>query len=319
MTLPTSTPSPIDPFLKEQGVLLLDGGLATEIEARGVSLDSDLWSAKILQTNPQIIYEVHLDYLRAGADCITTATYQASVQGFVNAGFSAEEAKGFMQQAVSLASDARDEFLRESTDEKRLRPLIAASIGPYGAYLANGAEYTGDYGVSNDLLLDFHAERWAILTQTDADLFACETIPSFQEAEVIKGLLSSTPKVSAWISFSCRDGKHISDGTPIKECAALFARHPQIVGIGINCTPPRYLVSLIAEVKADAPDTPVVIYPNSGEKYDGTLGGWLEDADDLDCCQAAAAWHQQGAQLIGGCCRMGPKDIERMRQGLISK
>ncbi len=313
------TPSPIDAYLEKQGVLLLDGGLATELEKEGFVLDTALWSAHLLSTHPEAIRAVHLAYLDAGADCITTASYQASVGGFLAEGFSEKEARSLIRKAVTLADEAREAFLAQSTlkDAPHLRPLIAASIGPYGASLANGAEYRGNYGVSNQTLRAFHEPRWEILAASPADLLACETIPSYQEAEVLLALLRQTPDRFAWMSFSCRDGTHISDGTPIAECAALFETCEQVVAVGINCTAPHHISSLIDQVRAGAPGKPVVVYPNSGEAYDGTMRTWVGTSDPLDCSRAAGEWFRQGARLIGGCCRMGPQHINAMRAALL--
>ena len=312
-------PSPIDPYLEKQGVLLLDGGLATELEKQGFVLDTALWSAQLLMTHPEAIRAVHRAYLDAGADCITTASYQASKAGFMAEGLSERVARSLLRKAVALANEARDEYLAQSTPQSpaRLRPLVAASIGPYGASLANGAEYRGDYGVSNQALRAFHEPRWEILAAAPVDLLACETIPSYQEAEVLLALLRQTPDRFAWMSFSCRDGMHISDGTPIAACAALFETCAQVVAVGVNCTAPRHLPSLIDQVRAGAPGKPVVVYPNSGERYDGATRTWKGSSEPMDCSRAAGDWFRHGARLIGGCCRMGPQHINAMRTALL--
>ncbi len=225
-----------------------------------------------------------------------------------------------MNKAVALANEARDEYLARSTTKgtTRLRPLVAASIGPYGASLATGAEYRGDYGVSNETLRAFHEPRWEVLATAPVDLLACETIPSYQEAEVLLALLQSTPDRFAWMSFSCRDGMHISDGTPIVECAALLATCDQVVAVGVNCTAPQHIPSLIEQVREGACEKPVVVYPNSGEIYDGATRTWAGTSDPMDCGLAATDWFGRGARLIGGCCRMGPAHITAMREVLLN-
>ena len=316
-----SRPSPIDPFIEKQGVLLLDGGLATELEKQGFVLDTRLWSARLLLTYPEAIRTVHRSYLDAGADCITTASYQASMAGFLAYGLSKREATSLLLKAVALAREACDEYIEglKTGSAAPLRPLVAASIGPYGAYLADGAEYRGDYGVSKHELRAFHEPRWEILASSPVDLLACETIPSFQEAEVLLALLQQTPDRFAWMSFSCRDGAHISDGTPITECAALFDACEQVVAVGANCTAPRYMASLIEQVRAGAPGKPVVVYPNSGEVYDAETKTWAGTADPLSCSLDARDWFRRGARMIGGCCRMGPQHIEAMRDALLNQ
>lgn len=313
--------SPIAPFLEKQGVVILDGGLATELERRGHDLDHPLWSARVglLLKRPEAIRQVHLSYLEAGADCIISASYQASLLGFQAEGLPVNQAKSLIKKTVALACEARDEFLEnfKSHLSQRLRPLVSASIGPYGAYLADGSEYRGNYGVSSDELRAFHEPRWQALADTAADLFACETIPSFQEAEVLLEMMQETPHIPAWISFSCRDSEHISDGTPIVECAELFHRCEQVVAVGMNCTAPRFISALIERVRKGAPGKPVVVYPNSGEAYDVSRRVWVGTSDPVDFAQAAREWRAKSAALIGGCCRTEPAHIKAMREALV--
>jgi homocysteine S-methyltransferase len=264
-----------------RGLILLDGGLATELERRGHDLSDELWSARLLIDEPDEIRAVHEAFVEAGAECVITASYQASVEAL--------RARG--------ADPA--EILLRSVELARGAPLVAASVGPYGAALADGSEYTGDYGDID--LAAWHAERFAILDGSAADLLACETLPSLREAEALAGLLD---RKHAWFSFSCRDGRHISDGTPIRDCAAFLDRFERVAAIGVNCTAPRFVESLIGEVKA-ATSKPIVVYPNSGERY--ADGSWTGSADPFDA--RAPSWIAAGASLIGGCCRTTPPDI----------
>ncbi len=309
--------SPVAPFLEKQGVLILDGGLATELENMGYDLNHPLWSARLLASHPEAIRAVHLAYLEAGADCIVSSGYQASIPGFMAAGMSKEKAKSLLQLTVTLACEARDEYMAAHKDQITLRPLVAAGIGPYGAYLANGAEYHGNYGISKQKLLDFHKPRWETFAGSAADLIACETIPSMEEAEVMLDLIRETPGAFAWISFSCKDDRHISDGTPLVECAKLLKDCNQVIAIGINCTPPRYIASLIEQIRKVASSIPVVVYPNSGETYDAASHSWTGQTDSLDFGKAACDWMLQGAGLIGGCCRTGPDHIRAIRKNLV--
>jgi homocysteine S-methyltransferase len=320
MQLSYSPGSPIAAFFEQQGFVLLDGGLATELEQRGQSLNNNLWSASLLIKNPQEIRKVHLSYLDAGADCIITATYQASIPGFVEEGISEKKAKSLIKKAVEIASEAREQYLDNSMNknQRRIRPLIAASIGPFGAYLADGSEFRGDYSVSTEELRSFHESRWEILGDSSVDIFAFETIPSFQEAVVLLDLLKSTPGIYAWISFSCADDRRISDGTHLAECAELFGKCEQIVGVGVNCTAPKYISSLINQVREGAPAKPIVIYPNSGEVYDESQKSWTGSADRINFGTAAIEWFNLGARLLGGCCRTNPSQIADMRRALLS-
>ena len=308
----------IAPFIQQQGALLLDGGLATQLEGMGRDLDHPLWSARLLRDEPAAIGAVHRSYLEAGADCLISASYQASIPGLLAAGATRQQAGALLQRSVDLACRARDEYC-ENWPDSRLRPLVAASIGPYGAYLANGAEYRGDYGLGAEALRQFHQLRWDILAASPADLLACETIPSRLEAEVLLALLGQRPDITAWISFSCRDGRRISDGTPMADCAALVADCPQVVAVGVNCTPPRYIPALLDEIQKGAPDKPIVAYPNSGEIYRADKRRWSGPSQPFDFARAGTQWVRGGARLIGGCCRTGPNHIKALRQGLVAR
>ncbi len=320
MQVSSSTKSPLTVFLEMQGFVLLDGGLATELEKRGHNLNTKLWSAGLLNSHPDDIGAIHRAYLEAGADCIISATYQATVPGFMEAGLSEKEAKSLIQKAVEIARDARDEYFASCRNGNRgkTRPLIAASIGPYGAYLADGSEFRGNYSISPQQLRSFHETRWEILADSGADLFACETIPSFAEALVLRDLLQATPDVFAWVSFSCIDGQRISDGTPIRECTALFEECEQVVAVGINCTAPKFIPSLITEARKGTPTRPVVVYPNLGETYDDTKRAWIGASESVNFAKAAIEWFQLGARLLGGCCRTTPNHIAEMRSSLLS-
>lgn len=311
----------VDDFLAKQGFLILDGGLATELEGSGYDLKHPLWSARLLIENPDAIRRVHRAYLDAGADCIITASYQASTAGLRAQGLSKIEAESTIARSVTLACQARDEFLQDadSEDTSRFHPLVAAGIGPYGAFLADGSEYRGDYGISERELHTFHERRWHVLAESPADLFACETIPSLPEARVLKKLLRETPDVRGWISFACRDGEHICDGTPLSKCAALFNENEQVVAIGVNCTAPRLIASLIGQVRRGAPTKPIVVYPNSGETYDAENRAWTGVSDPSDFGEAAVGWFKRGASLIGGCCRTGPHHIRSIRAAMMQQ
>jgi len=294
--------------------VLLDGGLATELETQGFDIAGVLWSAALLESNPGAIVAAHRAYLDAGADCIISASYQASRQGFMLLGMSAAAADKLIASSVKLACTARSDFLAVNPATSR-SPIVAASIGPYGAALADGSEYTGSYGASAAELREFHQSRLEILDRSGADVLACETIPDIVEAEVLCELLRdiATP---AWISFSCRDEERISDGTLLREAVALFADHPRVLATGVNCTPPGLISALIGEAQKGAPQKAVVVYPNSGETYHAADNSWSGSACDLDGGFPVSDWHDAGAKLIGGCCRTGPAHIAAIRSRL---
>ena len=311
--------NPIRPFLDQQGVLILDGGLATQLEARGADLHDPLWSAKLLLENPALIQQVHLDYFWAGADCAITASYQATIPGFMRRGLTEAQAIKLLKLTVQLAQTARDEFWRvQQGAEGRIRPLVAASIGPYGAYLANGAEYTGDYDLDEEGLVAFHRPRWEILAESEADLLACETIPSLTEARALTQLLRVTPNRYAWLSFSCRDGRSLSDSTPITECVALLEKMEQVAAIGINCTAPRFIPELISQLFAIT-QKPIIVYPNSGEHYDPITKRWHGLSIPAEFGTYSREWRKGGAAIIGGCCRTGPEHIRQIRDRFRTK
>ncbi|MHC4818560.1 MAG: homocysteine S-methyltransferase [Planctomycetota bacterium] len=293
------TGNPLAPLLDRQGVVVLDGGLATELEARGFDLKDELWSARLLQDDPEAIRDLHRAYVGAGADCVITASYQATVESFRERGLREEEALELLRLSVRLAREANPE-------------LVAASVGPYGAMLADGSEYTGAYDLDEEQLGAWHRPRFEVLDACGADLLACETIPSRLEARALAKLLNKTP---AWFSFSCRDGEHISDGTPIEQCIREAASHDRVVAVGINCTAPRFIVALI-DAARNATKKPIVVYPNSGEHYDAARMTWSGSRDAEAFAEAAVAWRQAGASLIGGCCRTGPAHIAALRARL---
>jgi homocysteine S-methyltransferase len=304
-------------MLDRQGVVVLDGGLATELERRGCDLRDDLWSAGVLIDQPELVRQVHADYLAAGADCIVSASYQATVEGFVKTGMSQAGAERLLQKSVDIALEARDAFWSVPANRQgRLRPLVAASIGPYGAFLADGSEFTGDYDLDEQGLMSFHADRWQLLAASGADLLACETIPSATEARVLMKLLEQTPSAFAWFSFSCCDDTHISDGTELAAIARELSDSDQVAAVGVNCTAPHFISGLITSVQA-VTSKPIVVYPNSGERWEAVGKTWLPGEEAIDLPQASRTWRDRGARLIGGCCRTGPEDIRSIRRHLL--
>jgi homocysteine S-methyltransferase len=304
--------NPVSPFLQKQRFVMLDGGLATEMERRGADLDDDLWSARMLIDSPETIRMVHSDFLRAGADIIATATYQASFEGFAKAGRSSRQAERLMRLSVDLAVLARETFW-SSTDVRhsRLRPLVAASIGPYGACLHDGSEYHGNYGLSRRDLMEFHRPRMEVLAETEADLFALETIPSLLEAEALLRVMEEFPGKYAWLSFSCRNGQEICHGERFADCAALADHAEFLVGVGVNCTAPKFISDLL--VSAAGVNTPLVVYPNSGETWNADGNCWAGEGSGPP---PVNEWYDRGARLIGGCCRTTVRDIADMRAEL---
>ena len=296
--------------------VILDGGLATQLESMGHDIGGELWSASLLASDPRAIVNAHRAYLDAGADVIISASYQASRSGFMSLGYSAEESDQLLLSAVKLGQIACEEYLKTSPPTSK-HPIVAASIGPYGAIMHDGSEYTGDYRVSDEVLTEFHSSRLKVLDAAGADVLAVETIPNFREAEILCGLLE-TVSTPAWISFACCDALKISDGAMLRDVASLFSGHERVHAVGINCTPPEFILPLIGEVRSGAADKPVVVYPNSGETYHSKDNSWSGVACDLENDFNVDEWITAGARLIGGCCRTSPADIYAISRRLVA-
>ena len=302
----------IEQFLQDHKVLILDGAMATELESKGLDLNDALWSAKVLAEQPDVIEQVHYEYFQAGADCAMTASYQATIDGFLKKGYSLAQAEKFITDSVAIAVKARDRFGQDPDNRKgRPYPLIVAAVGPYGAYLADGSEYRGDYVISEQELMDFHRRRMQLLLEAGADILACETVPCLFEAQAMAKAVGEFEGALCWISFSCNSEATICDGTSIAVCAAAMDVFPQVAAIGINCTPPHLLPSLIRAVRT-ASHKPIAVYPNSGEIYDPVTKTWRGTSEEGGFALAAQAWYQAGARLIGGCCRTTPADIAQV-------
>lgn len=299
--------NPLRPLLDSSQFITIDGAMATELEARGCHLADSLWSAKVLIENPELIRDVHLDYFRAGAEIAITASYQATPAGFAARGLSHSDACALIEKSVNLAQQAREAWQQENPAAKNL--LIAGSVGPYGAYLADGSEYRGDYIRTQDEFKAFHQPRIAALLNAGADLLACETLPSFPEIRALLSVLHDYPQARAWLTLTLRDSEHLSDGTPLREVVALAEQSSQVIAIGINCIALEHTTAALRCLQG-LTTLPLVVYPNSGEEYDAQSKTWHQHGAS---CRSLASylpeWLAAGAKLIGGCCRTSPRDI----------
>ncbi|MDP7034692.1 MAG: homocysteine S-methyltransferase [Planctomycetota bacterium] len=300
-------------LLEEHEFLVLDGALATELEARGYDLEDPLWSARVLLEDPDAIRKVHVDYLKAGADILTTASYQATFQGFRERGLSAGRTRDLLLRSVQLAVEAVAEIGGRGKDG-RVGPLVAASIGPYGAYRHDGSEYRGDYEIGTEELVDFHRDRFGCLSATGVDLLALETVPCLSEARAYSHLLREYTAVEAWLSFSCRDDRSLSSGESIQEAVELVDQMERVVAVGVNCTGPQWIDSIVETMKS-ATSKPIIVYPNSGECWDSLSHGWIEKKRPQIGADLLRRWVDAGAQILGGCCRTGP-ELVRLIAGL---
>lgn len=305
--------NPLAEFLARQALIVVDGALGTELERKGCDLNDALWSSKVLLDHPEVIREIHWSYLQAGADCITTSSYQSSIQGFMAHGFDRAGAYALIRKSSELAVAARDEYwngLSASERAQRCKPLVVASLGPYGAYLADGSEFRGDYALDEAVLFDFYRPRIQALLEGGADLLGCETLPSADEALIVLKLLEAEfPEARAWFSFSAKDRAHISNGESIETVVQKIAPHQAVLAIGINCTPPQYIEDLVIRIAKNT-DKLIIVYPNSGETYDAEDKTWHNHSTHGEFAAQAHRWYERGARLIGGCCRTSPREIQ---------
>lgn len=308
-----------------QPVKILDGGFSTQLATHvNDAIDGDpLWTARFLVTNPEAIVATHLDFLKAGADIILTNSYQASIDGFSKyMNMTEEESLNLFSKSVEYAKEAVNLFKKDAKNLKNVteNPLIAGSIGPYGACLHDGSEYTGKYCslVSEEILMDWHRPRIRQLIASGVDLLAIETIPCKKEAEALVKLLKEFPNIKAWLSFSCRDdGKNIADGCNFQNVAIQCykkALQGQILAVGMNCIAPQNVSPLLKGINANSKQefVPLVVYPNSGETYTVETG-WMKTNDSCSLNQFTHEWLNLGVRYIGGCCRTHAKDVAKIR------
>lgn len=285
--------------------VVLDGGLATELEAQGYDLSSSLWSARLLADDPGAIVAAHAAFLSAGAEVIITASYQVSYDGFMASGFERSVVSELLKRSVHLAARARS----AADDPPR---WIAASVGPYGAALADGSEYRGDYDLDVAGLRRWHRPRIAVLGEAEPDLLALETVPCLSEVDALLSEVAGTG-IDCWLSLTC-DGDRTRAGEPAAEAFAMAADVDEVIAVGVNCSDPRDIVSLVR--LAATSGKPVVVYPNSGESWDAQQRAW-QGAGAL-AEEQVSEWVGAGARLVGGCCRVPPGSIARIAAQLNS-
>jgi homocysteine S-methyltransferase len=282
--------------------VVLDGGLASQLEAQGHNINSELWSASLLHDDPNAIVQAHVAYFAAGAQVATTASYQASIDGFVRAGISRVEAQKLIKLSVRLAQQAR------AYCEDDHECWIAGSVGPYGAALADGSEYRGDYDLSVQELRDWHRPRIELLAEADVDVLALETIPCVAEVEALLTEIDGSGQ-PCWLSITCA-GDRTRAGEPAAEAFALARDVDEIIAVGANCIDPADAYALV-RIASQTAGKPVVIYPNSGERWDSSAKAWTGPATFQ--ADQIKNWISSGARLVGGCCRVGPTEIKAIR------
>ena len=276
----------------------LDGGLSTALENNGNKLTTSLWTGELILVNPSEITKAHLDFINAGADIIITSSYQISYLGCSKRGWSESKTDQALRGSTQLAKDA---VLKSGKSVK-----VASSIGPYGAALADGSEYKGNYGVTKSVLKDFHARRLEVLISTSPDLLALETMPDTFEVELLLELLSDCP-IPYWVSYSCKAGNQTNAGQSFTEAVSLAK---DAMAVGINCTSPELITDLLLSTKSDKP---FVVYPNSGRSWNAKTKEWEGSSEAGFDELLIKSWISAGAQIIGGCCGIGADEILNLK------
>ncbi|TFH51997.1 homocysteine S-methyltransferase [Actinomyces viscosus] len=299
--------------LLARGPVVLDGAMGTELDARGVDTHHALWSALALTAAPEAVLAVHADYLEAGARVITTNTYQATLPALIRAGHDAEGAREIIAAGVRLAGEAARRF---EADHPGAQVLVAGGLGPYGAYLADGSEYTGAYrleSLDTPGFRDVHLPRIEVLVGEGVDLFALETLPRLDEARALVAMVADlAPEAECWVSFQVRpDGAHLADGTPLAEAIGWAEGEGAVVAVGINCVAPDVVGRALPVLRA-ATMKPLVAYPNAGDIYDPRAKTWRAGEGGVELAALAPSWIASGVRLVGGCCRTRPAQIREL-------
>ena len=277
--------------------VIIDGGLSTALTEQGYDLTHPLWTARLLTENPDAIVAAHMAFLDAGAEVLITSSYQASVDGFMSNGATTDEARTLLQSTTSLARQAAC----------GRSAVVAASVGPYGAVLADGSEYRGDYSLSNGELVVFHRDRVRLLAETEPDWWACETVPTAAEAVAMGLALSAVRRLPTWMTFTCRSASHTFGGDRIEDAIAAALSACDLSAVGVNCTAPGFVPELLERIRR-VTDLPLVAYPNSGQSWDATNKVWRGDPGATD----VNAWIAAGAEYVGGCCGVGPTELAHL-------
>ncbi|QJT04876.1 homocysteine S-methyltransferase [Streptomyces asoensis] len=292
------------------GAVVLDGGMSNQLESAGHDLSDELWSARLLAEQPEAITQAHLAYFEAGANVAITSSYQATFEGFAKRGIDQDEAARLLALSVELAQEAA----RQARDKDLAHPLwVAASVGPYGAMLADGSEYRGRYGLSIAELERFHRSRLEVLAAAAPDVLALETVPDADEAEALLRAVRGLG-VPAWLSYSIA-GDRTRAGQPLDEAFALAADADEVIAVGVNCCAPEDVEAAVTTA-ARVTGKPVVVYPNSGEVWDAEARAW--NGRSTFTAEQVLGWRESGARLIGGCCRVGPEAVASIARTLTS-
>lgn len=289
------------PFVRDP-FTVIDGGLSTALELLGADISGVLWTAQTVIDDPALLEQAHRSFVEAGADIIATASYQCGTKQFEAIGLSNKEARDALASMTTIARRAV-----EGTSVS-----VAASVGPFGASLANGSEYNGRYGVEWQLVEDYHREKLAILVDSGADLIAIETIPLADEALLIAEILEELGAPPAWFSFGFADESQTYGLDSVDKAVLSIAGYADLVAIGMNCTHPRYVDSLLQSMSELVSGIPLIVYPNHGREWDAVARCWTGDSISISSVETVRRWVDLGARFIGGCCGIGPEDIAHL-------
>ncbi len=299
-------PLPLGQFIEENGPILLDGGLATTLESHGAQLDSHLWSAKLLIEAPEEIRWAHEQFLRSGSQVISSSSYQFSHDTLAAMGFSKSAADDLLRKSIAIAKQS----IKQLHPGREEQFFVAASLGPFGATLGDGSEYTGNYGAHGiDQIMNLHDERMRVLSTTKADVFAFETIPRGDEALAIAQRMRDFPAWEFWLSFQLRDPECLANGDRFHDLILQLEAYDNLVAIGVNCLAPP-LATQALKLALGKSKKPIFVYPNSGEVYN--RGKWTASNEASDLLIEAEKWLKLGVAGIGGCCRTSPKTIAEL-------
>jgi len=285
--------------------VVLDGGLGTLLEARGNDLSSSLWSARLLLDRPEEIRAAHEAYFLAGARVAITASYQVSYEALEAEGLDAPAVDLLLMRSVQLARRARTDTGHDDD------AWVAASVGPYGATLADGSEYTGDYGLTVAELREWHRPRLRALAAAGPDVLAIETIPSLAEVEAIAAELEGLG-VPAWLSVTI-DGPRLRTGESLADAFAIADATDEIVAVGVNCCAAADVAGAL-EIARRTTAKALLAYPNSGEVWDADRRSWSGDGKPL--AGYVGEWLSAGTRLVGGCCRVGPAELRGVAEAV---
>lgn len=288
--------------------LILDGAMSTALEKLGVTTNNELWTANALIHNLQQVYQVHYQYFQAGAQLAITDTYQANLSAFERVGYSQDQAVTFIRSAVQTAQQARDDFY----DQTGHYNFVSGTIGPYGAYLADGSEYRGDYQLSRSEFLAFHLPRLQAIIQERPDCIGIETQPQWLEVKTLLDWLQChAPQMPVYVSFTLQDAHTLSSGTPLQAVIPLLNQNPQVFAVGCNCCAPQLVLPAIQTLTA-LTNKDIIVYPNLGSQYDPVIKKWQPIMPPVDFAQLVPQWYQAGAHLIGGCCTTYLPEIQKI-------